>query len=85
MKVYSEFPENQIGKHKIAFLGLRSAMPEGEGSDLFHNSLLDTMISAEPVSQDISDQLSDKLYMLIEESRAYEMINSIINGLYFGM
>jgi hypothetical protein len=74
-KVYSEFPENQIGKHKIAFLGFTSAIHEGEGSDLFHNSLLDTMISAEPVSQDISDQLSDKLFTLIEESRAYEMIN----------
>jgi hypothetical protein len=74
-KVYSEFPENQIGKRKIVFLGLRSAMPEGEGSDLFHNLLLNTMMRAEPVSQAVTDQLSDKLYTLIEEVRDYEMIN----------
>jgi hypothetical protein len=77
-KIYSEFPEKQVGLCKIAFLGLRSAMPEGKNSDLFHNSLLNTMISAEPVSQDISDQLSDKLYTLIKESRDYEMVN--MNG-----
>ena len=74
-KVYTEFSEKQIGQCKIAFLGLMSAMPEGEGSDLFQNPLLNTMISVEPVSQDISDQLSDKLYSLIEESRDYGMVN----------
>ncbi len=74
-KVYSDFPEKQISQCKIAYLGFMSAIPEGEGSDLFHNPLLNTMISAEPVSQDISDQLSDKLCTLIEESRNYKMVN----------
>lgn len=74
-KVYSEFPEKQIGPFKIAFLGLRSAMPEGEGTDLFHNPLLDTMISAEQVNQAVSDILSDKLYSLIQDARNYEMVN----------
>jgi hypothetical protein len=74
-KVYSEFTEKQIGPCKIVFLGFLSAMPEGEGSDLFHNPLLNTMISVEPVSQDISDKLSVKLYTLIENSRNYEMVD----------
>jgi hypothetical protein len=75
-KVYSVFPEKQIEPCKIAFLGLMSAMHEGEGSaGLFHNPLLNAMISAEPVSQDISDRLSDKLFTLIKNSRNYEMVN----------
>ncbi|MBN1905949.1 MAG: hypothetical protein JW927_12720 [Deltaproteobacteria bacterium] len=74
-KVHSEFPEKQIGSSKIVFLGLISAMPDGNGPDLFSNPLLNTMISAEPVSQDISDRLSDILYTLIEGSRNYNIIN----------
>jgi hypothetical protein len=74
-KVYSEFHEKQIGSCKIAFLGFMSAIPEGERADLFHNPLLNTMISAEPVSQNISDHLSDKLYTFIENSRNYEMLD----------
>lgn len=74
-KVHSEFPERQIGSSKIAFLGLISAMPDGDGPDLFSNPLMNTMISAEPVSQDTSDRLSNKLYTLIEGLRNYNIIN----------
>ncbi|NLA74016.1 MAG: hypothetical protein GX846_00810, partial [Deltaproteobacteria bacterium] len=73
-KIYSYFPEKQIAPFKIAFLGFKSAIPEG-GPDLFSNPLLHTIIRAEPVKQDISDRLSDRLYMLIEDSKNYNMIN----------
>jgi hypothetical protein len=81
-KVYSEFQERQIGPSKIVFLGLRSAMPEGDGTEMFSNPIINTMISAEPVRQDISDRLSDKLYTLIEGSRDYYMVNMKGNQTY---
>jgi hypothetical protein len=77
-RVYSDFPERQIGPCKIAFLGLISALPEGNGPDLFSNPLLNTVVSAEPVSQNISDRLSDRLFSLIQESRDYNVVNMMM-------
>jgi len=74
-KIHSDLLESQVGSYKIAFLGLISAIPEGKSPTLFSNPLMNTMISAEPVSQDISNRLSDKLRALIEESRDYNMVN----------
>ncbi len=74
-QVNTVFPETPIEPCKIAFLGFKPAILQGHEPDLFHNTLLNTMVSSEPVNLYLTEKLSDKLYSLIIGFSDYEIIN----------
>ncbi len=64
-----------IDAGKIVFLGFKPAIAEGSESGMFHNPITGAMVRAEPVSKFMADNMSDKLYALLVESKDCRIIN----------
>ena len=64
-----------IGSGKIVFLGFKAAIAEGNDSGMFHNPITGAMVRSEPVSNFVTDSMSDKMYALLIQSKDYEIIN----------
>lgn len=64
-----------IQADRIAFLGFKPAILEGQKPGLFQNPISGTTFNAQPVSQATTDKLSDELYTFLIESKDPEFIN----------
>ncbi len=60
---------------KIVFLGFKPALSPGQEPALFHNPMTGGAVRSEPVSQSVTDVLSDKMYTLLLDSKDYEFVN----------
>ena len=70
-----EFAGPPIESGKIAFLGFKPAISEGQDPDIFHNPISGSSVGAEPVSQTVTDKMSDRMYDMLIDGKDYEMIN----------
>ena len=64
-----------IESGKIVFLGFKPALSPGQEPTYFHNPMTGGSVRSEPVSQSLTDIISDKLYTLLADAKDYEFIN----------
>ena len=60
---------------KIVFLGFKPALSPGQEPAMFHNPMTGGVVRSEPVSQAITDIMSDNMYTLLMDSKDYEFVN----------
>jgi len=60
---------------KIVFLGFKPALSPGQEPALFNNPMTGGAVRSEPVSQSVTDIMSDKMYTLLLDSKDYDFVN----------
>ena len=71
----AEFSKPPIESGKIVFLGFKPALLPGQEPALFYNPLTGGSVRSEPVSESLTDIMSDKIYTLLVDSKDYEFVN----------